>query len=130
LGRHLTHRPRRNPWLTFGERLAKDLPELLAGTDESYHAYAFATVRQSGAAFEMTKSFVEWLAESDAGTAADALGRQVDGAKALLMKLARRRAFDAAPAIQRLAEDWEIAMNSLEGLSLGAVAVGSQRGVA
>ena len=111
------------PGLTFGERLAKDLPALLAGTDTDYHAYAFATVRQCGAAFEAARSFVEWLASpasSDAEAAADALGRQVNGAKALLFRLARRRAFDPAPAIQQLADDWETAMHALDCLAFGA----------
>src|SRR6476660_8915414 len=52
LQRQIARRPERNPWLAFGERISRDLPELLAGTDNSYHAYAFATVRQCGAAFE------------------------------------------------------------------------------
>lgn len=122
LGRQLRRRPTRNPWLKFGERLALDLPALLDGADADYHAYAFATVRQCGAAFDAAKSFVEWLAlsgSSDAGTAALALGRQVNGAKALLFRLARRRTFDPAPTIQQLADDWETAMHALDGLAFG-----------
>ncbi len=123
LREQLERRPTRNPWLTFGERLATDLPILLAGGDDQYHAYAFATVRQCGAAFECAKSFVEWLldARGPAGqTASEALARQVNGAKALLFRLARRRAFDPAPAIRQLAEDWEIAMSAMERLTLDA----------
>ena len=52
--------------------------------------------------------------------AAEALGRQVSGAKALLFRLARRRPFDPAPAIQQLAEDWETAMHALDCLAFGA----------
>lgn len=121
LRRQLAHRPRRNPWLAFEERLSADLPGLLAGTEEGYHAYAFATVRQCGAAFEAAASFVEWLAASDsARAAADALKRQVNGAKALLFRLARRRAFDPAPALCQLAADWEAAVVALECLALAA----------
>jgi hypothetical protein len=123
LGRQLALRPERNPWLAFGERLSKDLPELLASTDTTYHAYAFATVRQCGAAFEVARSFVEWLADpssAHAGVAVEALGRQVNGAKALLFRLARRRAFDPAPAIKQLAEDWEAAMDALDHVSVVA----------
>ena len=123
LRRQLARRPERNPWLAFGERLSKDLPELLTGTDSGYHAYAFATVRQCGAAFESAASFVEWLADPaclDARTATEALRRQVDGAKSLLLKLARRRPFDPAPAIERLAQDWETAIRALDNLSLCA----------
>lgn len=121
LRRHLVHKPKRNPWLTFGERLARDLPELLAGSDQAYHAYAFATVRQCGAAFDIARSFVEWMVPATSvhgATAAQALGRQVIGAKTLLLKLARRRAFDPAPAIAQLAGDWYAAMNALERLAL------------
>lgn len=123
LWRQLNYKPARNPWLLFGERLTRDLPELLAGTDSTYHAYAFATVRQCGAAFESAQSFVDWLAAPSGihgGLASDALARQVAGAKALLFRLARRRAFDPAPAIQELAAGWETAITALERLSLGA----------
>src|SRR6185437_2678109 len=87
LGRQLRRRPMRNPWRKFGDRLGMDLPALLDGADNDYHAYAFATVRQCGAAFDAAKSFVEWLvapASSQATAAAEALGRQVNGAKTLL----------------------------------------------
>jgi hypothetical protein len=123
LGRQLRRRPVRNPWLKFGERLAMDLPALLDGADTDYHAYAFATVRQCGAAFDAAKSFVEWFSSpgsSDGRAAAEALGRQVNGAKTLLFRLARRRAFDPAPAIQQSAADWELAMHALDGLAFGA----------
>ena len=128
LAGQLARRPERNPWMAFGKRLSRDLPELLAGTDSLYHAYAFATIRQCGAAFELAKSFVEWLSDSsctDAGVAADALGRQVNGAKALLLKLSRRRAFDPEPIVNALAGDWETAMHALD-----CVAFGARRGAA
>jgi Domain of unknown function (DUF1839) len=121
--RQLARKPKRNPWMVFGQRLSRDLPALLAGTDSDYHAYAFATVRQCGAAFELGKSFVEWMAEplsTCAETAAGALDRQVTGAKTLLFKLARRRPFDPAPVINQLVNDWDIAMRALECLARGA----------
>jgi Domain of unknown function (DUF1839) len=122
LRRQMAHKPKRNPWLAFGERLVDDLPRLLTGSDSSYHAYAFATVRQCGAAFEIARSFVQWMApptSAHACTAVEALGRQVSGAKTLLFKLARRRAFDPAPAIEQLAADWNAAMSALDSLALG-----------
>ena len=80
-------------------------------------------MRQCGAAFEAAKSFIEWLtlpASSQATAAAEALGRQVNGAKALLFRLARRRTFDPAPAIQQLAGDWETGMHALDSVAFGA----------
>ena len=111
-------RPAANPWLAFGERLSRDLPQLLAGCDDDYHAYAFATVRQCGAAFELAKDFLEWLGEGDA--AVDALARQVNGAKNLLFRLARRRAFDPTPAIGQLAADWKDTIRALDTSAAGA----------
>ena len=125
LRQELAHKPERNPWMAFGDRLSCDLPELLAGTENHYHAYAFATVRQCGAAFESAKSFVEWLApagSTHAGVAISALDRQANGAKNLLFRLARRRTFDPLPTIQQLAEDWESGVHALDCLSRFAYA--------
>jgi hypothetical protein len=120
LNRQLSLRPARNPWLAFGDRLAMDLPQLVLGVADG-HAYAFATVRQCGAAFELAGSFVEWLAcpGSNAAVAAEALARQVAGAKALLFRLARRRPFDLRPAIEQLAADWNATMAALERVARG-----------
>lgn len=118
--RRMAYRPTRNPWTAFGERLTRDLPGLLAAPESCYQAYAFATVRQCGAAFEIARSFVQWLgpaASPHASLAAKALGRQVDGAKTLLFKLARRKPFDPAGAIAQLAADWETGMNALDRLT-------------
>jgi hypothetical protein len=97
-----------------------DLPDLVSGAASS-HAYAFATVRQCGAAFELARSFVAWLAgpSSTNAAAAESLGRQVIGAKTLLFRLARRRMFDPAPEIGQLAADWDAAMAALECLAIG-----------
>ena len=120
LRQQLSLRPARNPWLAFGDRLALDLPKLASGAADG-HAYAFATVRQCGAAFELARSFVEWLAisSSDAAVASEALGRQVAGAKALLFRLARRRRFDPLQSIEQLAADWNATMAALERVARG-----------
>jgi Domain of unknown function (DUF1839) len=118
LRRQMPYKPKENPWMRFGERLLQDLAGLLQGSENDYHAYAFATVRQCGAAFEIAKSFLHWLAPNSAhaSVAADAFARQVNGAKTLLFKLARRRPFDPAAAIEQLAADWSAAMEALERL--------------
>jgi hypothetical protein len=123
LQRHLAQRPRTNPYLEFGARLTADLPALLAGTDARYHAYAFATLRQCGAAFELASSFVEWLADpanASAHAAREALNRQVATIKGLVFRLARRRPFDPGPQIRQLAEDWDLAMGELQHLCLSS----------
>jgi hypothetical protein len=111
---HVARRPRPNPFMRFGEQLAADLPRLLEGDHAAYHDYAFATVRMVGSAFEVGASHVEWLLGDDAAAAATAMGRIVEGSKALSFKLARRRAFDPEAAITELASAWDEAFAELD----------------
>jgi hypothetical protein len=111
---HLARRPEPNPFSRFGEQLAADLPRLLEGDHAAYHDYAFATVRMVGSAFEVGASHVEWVLGEDAAAAAAAMGRIVEGSKALSFKLARRRVFDPEPAIAELASAWDEAFAELD----------------
>jgi len=110
---HVARRPQPNPFTRFGEQLAADLPRLLEGDHAAYHDYAFATVRMVGSAFEVGASHVEWLLGDEAAAASAAMGRIVEGSKALSFKLARRRAFDSEPAIAELASAWDEAFAEL-----------------
>ena len=110
LAHHLAYRPLDNPFGRFGSRLEADLPRLLEGSSEDFHAYAFATVRMAGAAFELLQAHCEWLLDERV----DALDRIVEGAKVLSFRLARRRAFDPGPAVAGMAAAWQEAMDVLE----------------
>jgi hypothetical protein len=114
LARNIARRPRENPFTRFGEQLAVDLPRLLEGDAATYHDYAFATVRMVGSAFETGISHVGWVLPGRAEDACEAMGRIVEGSKALSFKLARRRPFDPAPVISELARSWEEAFQALE----------------
>jgi hypothetical protein len=59
---HYTWRPSTNPFTRFAERLERDLPSLRSGGLQHYHAWAFAVVRQAGAAFELAAAHLHWLA--------------------------------------------------------------------
>jgi hypothetical protein len=107
LGEALSARPRTNPFERFGVQLESDLPRLFEGDLDSYHDYAFATVRMAGSAFEAVGDHVEWLLGDDGRTARDVIDEVVAGCKALSFRLARRRPFDPAPAIVDLAAAWE-----------------------
>jgi Domain of unknown function (DUF1839) len=111
---HLAHRPATNPFVRFGAQLEHDLPRLLEGDASAYHAYAFATVRMAGSAFEVTASQAEWLFGDGAARACEALGRMVDGCKILSFRLARRRAFDPGETLAALATAWDEAMGQLD----------------
>lgn len=110
LRHHLRYRPSDNPFGRFGSRLEADLPRLLAGSAEDFHAYAFATVRMAGAGFELLQTHCEWLL----GSRVEPLDRIVEGCKVLSFRLARRRAFDPAPAVTGMAAAWSEAMEDLE----------------
>jgi hypothetical protein len=111
---HLARRPEPNPFLRFGAQLSADLPHLLDGGHAAYHDYAFATVRMVGSAFEVGASHVDWLLGGAGAPAAAAMEQIVEGCKVLSFKLARRRAFDAEPAIGELARAWAEAFAALE----------------
>jgi Domain of unknown function (DUF1839) len=113
---HVAHVPRENPFTRFGASLADKLPELLAGNDADYHAYAFATVRQAGASFASCATYLEWLFDEQADGAAAALAQIVADSKVLSFKLARRRPFDLEPACAKLAADWDEAMSGVAAL--------------
>jgi hypothetical protein len=114
LRRHLRHRPPDDPFARFGRQLELDLPMLLEGGLEAYHAYAFATVRMVGAAFELATSATEWLFGPDGEPAAAAMTRIVDGCKLMGFRLARRRAFDPQPLLDGLSSAWSEALDAVE----------------
>lgn len=115
LRQHLERRPATNPFERFGDQLAAELPRLLEEDEAAYHAYAFATVRMAGSAFELAASHVEWLLAEQGARAASALRRIVDGCKVLSFRLARRRAFDPEPIVAELAATWDEAVHALDG---------------
>jgi hypothetical protein len=110
---HYARRPARNPFTSWAEQLGADLPGLLAGEAEDYHAYAFVTVRMVGSAFELLADHIDWVL-GDEGTRAAASFREiVDGTKIVSFRLARRRTFDPGPALAALAEAWDVGMTEL-----------------
>ncbi|HTU78125.1 MAG TPA: DUF1839 family protein [Solirubrobacteraceae bacterium] len=114
LREHLARRPSSNPFERFGAQLERDLPRLLAGDAEQYHAYAFATVRMAGSAFEVAASQADWLFGEHMAPACEALLEIVEGCKVLSFRLARRRAFEPGEMLATLAGAWERAMGLLD----------------
>lgn len=121
LARHLARRPRENPVRRFAERFARDLPDLQARGLAHYHAWAFATVRQIGAAAELAALYLRWLAGGDGGQyapAATAYEAISSGAKAFILKGARaansKKPFDASSLLDPCAAAWDTAIETLE----------------
>ncbi len=138
LERHLAWRPTTNPVSRFAARVERDLAAMHGVPLGHYHAWAFATLRQLGAGFELAAACLRWL-EGDASAscasgpdaaahaaapharAAAAMQRIGDGAKTLILKGARavnaRRALGADPLLHEMAGAWSEAMNALDGLA-------------
>jgi hypothetical protein len=62
LKKHLARRPVDNPVARFSKQFREDVERLKVEGLPAYHAYAFATIRQLGAAFELGALYLRWLA--------------------------------------------------------------------
>jgi hypothetical protein len=111
---HLAHRPQSDPFERFAAQLQRELPSLLDGDAEDYHAYAFATVRMVGAAFELAAAQADWLFGAQGAGVSEPMQSIVEGSKVLSFRLARRRSFDPAPVLASLSDGWRSAMSALE----------------
>jgi hypothetical protein len=117
---HLARRPLQNPFRRYGVRFASDLEWLAGQPLTQFHAYAFATLRQCGAAFELGAAYLRWLeatGEDGLERAAVACDTIATSAKALQFKTARAvatgRPFDPGPAIEVMAAAWDETMHEL-----------------
>ena len=117
LRRHFDRRPVTNPFHRFADRFALDLPELQAAGLPRYHAWAFASVRQAGAAFDLLAANLRWQAgfgRTKLIAVAECFDAMAEGNKALIMKGARAvnsgRAFDAGPIFEGMARAWDRGM--------------------
>ena len=61
---HVQRRPERNPIEHFGRRFAADLSSIQARGLAFYHQFAFATIRQFGAAYELLAQHLRWIAKA------------------------------------------------------------------
>lgn len=117
LARHAGQMPAGNPVERFAARFQRDLPMLQDQGLAHYHAWAFATVRQLGAAAELAALHLRWLDAAAHAPAAQAWDRISQGAKTFILKAARavnsRRALDAAPFFDEWAEAWRTARDHL-----------------
>jgi hypothetical protein len=101
---HLARRPRQNPIAAFKAAFPAHLDVLAQRPLEFFHLYAFNTLRQLGANFELLGSYLGWLGRhGDKGLdeAAAQCAQIAAGAKTLQFQLARavaRKRFDKLDA--------------------------------
>lgn len=120
LKRQLRYLPNSNPFAVFAEQFEQQLPELKAKGLEHFHQYSFATLRQFGACYELSATYLQWLTQQtiqDFSFAERALLDISQGAKTLQFQLARavarNREIDLTP-LQRMAELWQQALDDIK----------------
>jgi hypothetical protein len=111
---HLRRRPEHNPIPAFRACFERDIAWLRDQPQEVFHQYAFATLRQCGANFELAASYMGWLlSRGEQGIepvqqcfdtlASQAKGLQFKAARAVLLK----KNVDFAPMFDAMQDAWE-----------------------
>jgi len=113
LGHHLARLPSRNPIEAFAARLEADVEGLVRAGLPTYHLYAFATVRQLGAACELATTYLAWLdehGEPGLERSAAAFAAISELSKAVILKLGRtvgnRKPADVSSLLSEAARRW------------------------
>ena len=121
LRQHLARRPKRNPLAAYGAEFGRHAEALAGRAPEYFHTYAFNTLRQAGANFELLASHLEWLAANGCQgleAAMEAAGSIAGGAKAMQFKLARamaRQRFDGLDTtLEPMARAYDTIMSVLD----------------
>ena len=120
LKKHLDRSPKQNPFITFKERFKKDEEWLMNADMATFHTYSFANLRQYGACFELTETYLRWLSDNgytDVNSAADSFKFIAETAKTFQFQLARamarKKPLDLSP-LDAMATQWASAMNELK----------------
>ena len=115
---HFARRPSENPVAAFAAVFPKQVEAVAERPFGFFHKYAFNTLRQLGANFELAGSHLDWLApDGSLAEAADAARKISETAKSVQFQLARavtRRKFDPlATALDPAIEAWDRLMTTL-----------------
>ena len=117
---HLERRPSENIIAKYRRQFDDDLAWLAQENGRQFHAYAFATVRQLGAAAELAASLLAWLSgcgEAGLQEATDHLMTVASTAKSMQFKVARAAAGKAVcfdDLFDRLDTSWAHGLGILE----------------
>lgn len=120
LKKHLGLVPSTNPFESFKARFQSDLEGLLQESLDTFHQYSFATLRQYGACYELSATYLQWLTsqgERDLEDTTRVFLDLAEGAKTLQFQLARamarKKPLDLSP-LDTMAEKWEQGTRALK----------------
>lgn len=114
---HFARRPGANPIRAFAEVFPLQVEAVADRSFGFFHKYAFNTLRQVGANFELAADHLAWLSAGEFGVAIDEARRISEVAKSVQFQLARavtRRKFEPLKAaLDPAADAWDSMMASL-----------------
>lgn len=118
LAAHFARRPAENPVAAFATLFPSQVEAVADRPFGFFHKYAFNTLRQLGANFELAGSHLDWIApDGRLAEAADAARKISETAKSVQFQLARavtRRRFDPlASALDPAVKAWDRLMATL-----------------
>ena len=120
LAEHLGHRPKRNPFGAFRARFSAEIASLTQAGLARYHAYAFASIRQCGASFELAAHYLKWLEANGEAGLTGAIGQCQDIStlsKSLILKAARavhaKRTVDFSEQLDGMEASYAAVMKTL-----------------
>ena len=110
---HLARRPAENPVAAFAKVFPQQVEAVADRPFGFFHKYAFNTLRQLGANFELAGSHLDWLG-LDGGDAARKISETAKSVQFQLARAVTRRRFDPlATALDPAIEAWDTLMSSL-----------------
>lgn len=123
---HIKRMPHNNPIVPLRARFHSDVEWLATQPQSTFHEYAFSTLRQCGACYELAASYLRWLEtkeEKQLFQAAEAFETLSGQAKLVQFKAARavvaRKSVDFAPMFDTMEKAWDNARSCLLGWASG-----------
>lgn len=118
LTRHFPRRPAENPIRAFAQAFPAQVEQVAERPFAFFHKYAFNTLRQLGANFELAASHLDWLdpkaSYADAALSARRISEVAKSAQFQLARAVTRKKFDALSGVLVPAIDaWDDMMGSL-----------------
>ncbi len=121
LSRHLARKPSQNPISQFAAVFPDQARELTAKPEGFFHKYAFNTLRQLGANFELLSSYLAWLEQNGERdltlciAAAETISNTAKAAQFQLARALARQKFDAlGTLLEPAAQAWQSLMADLD----------------
>ena len=131
---HLARRPSGNPVAAMRKRIEDDLPWLIEAGLDTFHRYAFGSIRQCGSNAELAADYVRWLAgdggASDAASGDAAASKESEVAaeaflavskkaktlEFLLARALRGKSVDLSDSMAEMESAWEEAIEASASL--------------